>query len=57
MPERYPPYQTYHRRFQQWAKEGVVDEIVHALDFDLKERGGLDPSECFADGTFFGAKK
>jgi hypothetical protein len=24
---------------------------------DLKERGGLDLSECFVDGTFVGAKK
>lgn len=24
---------------------------------DLKERGGLDLSECFVDGTFAGAKK
>src|SRR5215210_3630422 len=57
LPERYPPYQTCHRRFQQWAEEGVLDEVLHALALDLKERGGLDLSECFVDGTFVGAKK
>src|SRR5262245_44304844 len=23
MPDRFPPYQTCHRRFQQWVREGV----------------------------------
>ena len=54
MLERYPPYQTCHRRFQRWAEEGVLDEILHALAFGLKEWGGLDLSECFVDGTFVG---
>ena len=41
LPKRYTPYQTCHRRFQRW----------------IEERGGLDLSECFIDGTFVGAKK
>jgi transposase len=57
LPERYPPYQTCHRRFQRWTEEGVLDDILRALAEDLKERGGLDLSECFIDGTFVGAKK
>ena len=57
LPERYPPYQTCHRRFQRWNEEGVLDEVLRALAKDLKERGGLDLSECFVDGTFVGAKK
>jgi len=24
LPARYPPYQTYHRRFQQWARAGAM---------------------------------
>ena len=24
LPERYPPYQTCHRRFQKWIEEGVL---------------------------------
>jgi transposase len=57
LPERYPPYQTCHRRFQRWNEEGVLDEVLRALAEDLKYRGGLDLSECFVDGTFVGAKK
>lgn len=57
LPERYPPYQTCHRRFQRWAEEGVLGKVLRALAFDLKDRGGLDLSECFVDGTFVGAKK
>jgi transposase len=57
LPERYPPYQTCHRRFQRWTEEGVLEEVLQALAEDLKERGGLDLSECFVDGTFVGAKR
>ncbi len=57
LPARYPPYQTCHRRFQRWNDEGVLDAILRALAEDLKEQGRLDPSECFIDGTFVGAKK
>ena len=46
-----------HRRFQRWNEEGVLDGVLRALAEDLKERGGLDLSECFVDGTFVGAKK
>lgn len=57
LPARYPPYQTCHRRFQQWVRAGVFDAILHALASDLADRGDLDFSECFIDGTFVGAKK
>ena len=57
LPERYPPYQTCHRRFQRWNEEGVLDEILGALLEDLREYGVLDLSECFIDGTFVSAKK
>ena len=57
LPERYPPYQTCHRRFQRWVEEGVLSCILEALAQDLKERGGLDLSECFIDGAFVVAKK
>jgi len=42
IPERYPPHQTCHRRFQQWARSGVMKEILHALAVDLKMCGALD---------------
>src|ERR671919_273253 len=31
LPERYPPYQTCHRRFQRWTEEGMLVEILRAL--------------------------
>lgn len=57
LPERYPPYQTCHRRFQAWVKHGVMEKILQTLAQDLKERGKLDLSECFIDATFVSAKK
>ena len=57
LPDRYPPYQTCHRRFQRWVREGVFERVLEALARDLKERGKLDLSECFIDGTFVVAKK
>ena len=57
LPERYPPYQTCHRRFQRWVKQGVLSRVLEALAEDLEARGGLDLSECFIDGTFVVAKK
>lgn len=57
LPKQYPPYQTCHRRFQQWVEAGVFDQIIEALARDLQERGGIDMSECFIDGSFTLAKK
>jgi hypothetical protein len=52
LPKSYPPYQTCHRRFQQWVEEGVFDKVIEVLARDLQERGGINMSECFIDGTF-----
>ena len=57
LPERYPPYQTCHRRFQRWIRDRTLERVLEALAADLKDRGGLDLSECFIDGTFIVAKK
>ena len=57
LPDRYPPYQTVHRRFQNWSRSGALGEVLRALARDLKERGGLDLSGCFMDGSFAPAKK
>jgi transposase len=57
LPQRYPPYQTCHRRFQHWCRNGTLKRILNALAEDLYERGGIDLTECFIDGTFTGAKK
>jgi transposase len=57
MPDRYPSYQTCHRRFQEWVRSGVFEQILVALATDLRDRGELDLTECFIDGTFVIAKK
>jgi transposase len=57
LPERFPSYQTCHRRFQQWVRQGVLRSVLEALAEDLRARGELDLSECFIDGTFVVAKK
>ena len=57
LPDRYPPYQTCHRYFQEWCRDGTLERILHALAEDLYQRGGIDIREAFIDGTFAGAKK
>jgi len=57
LPERHPPYQTCHRRFQRWVHDGTLERVLEALACDLKDRGKLDLAECFIDGTFVVAKK
>ena len=57
VPDRYPSYQTCHRRFQQWVRSGVLKRVLEALALDLKARGVLDVREAFIDGSFAPAKK
>ena len=57
LPDRYPSYQTCHRRFQQWCRDGTIERVLHALARDLEKRGKIDLTEAFIDGTFSGAKK
>jgi transposase len=39
LPERYPSYQTCHRRFQQWVRSGIMRGVLEALAEDLRIRG------------------
>ncbi len=57
LPARYGKYQTVHRRFQDWVRSGLLEQVLLAVAQDLKDRGGLDLRECFIDGTFVPAKK
>lgn len=57
LPDRYPPYQTCHRRFQEWTRSGAIRRMLEALARDLLNRGGFDLSECYIDATFMIAKK
>jgi transposase len=57
LPEKYPPYQTCHRRFQQWIRSGKLEEALKMLARHLHERGRLNLEEAFVDATFASAKK
>jgi transposase len=57
LPEKYPPYQTCHRRFQQWIRSGKLEEALKVLAQHLHERGQLNLEEAFVDATFASAKK
>lgn len=57
LPPRFPPYQTCHRRFQQWARDGTLKQVLEALAEHLRATGQIDLRECFIDGTFVPAKK
>lgn len=55
--DKFPPYQTCHRRFQRWVREGRLGKGLRVLAEDLLARGQLDLAETFIDATFAGAKK
>ena len=57
LPDKYPPYQTCHRRYQKWVRNGVLEKILEDLARDLQERGGMDIEQSFIDGTFVPAKR
>lgn len=57
LPGKYPPYQTCHRRFQEWVRSGVLAELLRVLAQDMEARGGISLEECFIDGTSAPAKK
>lgn len=57
LPKRYPPYQTCHRRFQEWSRRKLFGNILALLAQDMEERGKIRLEECFIDGTFSSAKK
>ena len=57
LPEQYPSPSTCWRRLQRWEEEGVWLEIWRTFLGTLDQRGQLDWSEAFADGSFAPAKK
>jgi Putative transposase of IS4/5 family (DUF4096) len=56
-PKKYPSYQTCHRRFHQWVREGKLERILRVLAKELHARGKLQLEEAFIDASFTGAKK
>ena len=57
LPGRYGNYKTCFGRFQTWVELGIFAEILTVLAQDMEQRGKLNVSECFIDGTFSSAKK
>ena len=57
LPSRFPSYQTCHRRYQQWVRAGVLEKLLRGLAEDLRDRGKLDLTETFIDGSHAGAKR
>jgi len=57
IPDRFPPFQTCHRRFQEWVQSGAIRYVLEALAHDLETRGKFKLSECFIDATFVVAKR
>ena len=57
MPEKYPPYQTCHRRFQQWVRSGALAKALRKLARRLRAEGRLNLEEAFIDAMFAAAKK
>ena len=57
LPKKYPPYQTCHRRYQKWVRAGVMVRLLRALAEHLRDRGKLDLTEAYIDGSHAGAKK
>jgi transposase len=55
--DEYPSYQTCHRWFQRWVRQGVLQEVRMALAGDLRHRGRVRLAEAFIDATFITAKK
>ena len=57
LPEKYPPFQTWHRRFQQWVRSGKLEQALRLLACRLHEQGKLNLEEAFVDVTFASAKR
>ena len=38
LPEKYPSYQTCHRRFQQWSSDGTLQRVQMALTEKLEKQ-------------------
>lgn len=57
LPKKYPPYQTCHRRFQQWSGDGTLEKVLIAITAKLEKRRQLNMSECSIDAKFVASKK
>jgi transposase len=51
------PFQTAHRRFSQWTKDGLWRRLHHAVLDELGSQGLIDWSRAIVDGACVRAKK
>ncbi len=51
LPERYGPWQSAYTRFRRWQRARVWDRVLAALQAAADERGDLDWTLHFLDGT------
>jgi transposase len=56
LPQRYPNYDSVHRRFQTWCSNEVLRRVLTDVANELRAEGALDEEECFIDATFVMAK-
>lgn len=57
LPKEFGSDTRCHRRLKDWQEEGVWEKIWRTFISTLEERGGLDWSRAFLDGTFVPAKR
>jgi transposase len=57
LPRSFPSYVTCWRRFAEWSRDGVWDQVWRRLVEQLDRRGDVNWEQGFADGTFASAKK
>jgi len=57
LPKAYPSASTCWRRLRRWEEQGVWLKVWRQFLCELDQRGRLDWSESFLDGSFAPAKK
>jgi transposase len=57
MPERYGAWQTAHRRFVRWRRDGTWDRVLARLQLVADQRGLLDYTQWNIDSTSVRAGK
>jgi len=48
---QFPSHQTCYRRYRQWTRTGLLNQIFAAIFDDLLVRGGFDLQRALHDGT------
>ncbi len=57
LPERFGPWQTVHRYFSRWRKDGVFAAIIDALQIRLDDQGLIDWELWCVDGAHVRASR